>query len=81
MQAQVPDAPVNLANDASITRSTQIGLTWDEGFFNGASVVIDYKILMHDDATATWVTFAESITQTTYTATGLTADQTYLFKV
>jgi len=44
LQAQEPDAPVSLANDATITSSTQIGLTWSAGAFDGASSIIDYRI-------------------------------------
>lgn len=39
-----PDAPLNLANDASTTTSSQIGLTWQEGAENGGSSVIDYSL-------------------------------------
>jgi hypothetical protein len=39
-----PDAPLNLAEDASQRGPTQIGLTWTEGASNGGSSVIDYEI-------------------------------------
>jgi hypothetical protein len=39
-----PDAPLNLANEASATTSSQIGLTWQEGAENGGSDVIDYSL-------------------------------------
>lgn len=39
-----PDVPINLANIPSVTKSQQIGLTWNEGAENGGSSVIDYTI-------------------------------------
>lgn len=40
----VPDAPINLANVEVLTGATQIGMSWDEGFDNGGTSVIDYQI-------------------------------------
>ncbi len=45
-----PDVPINLANVPSVTKSSQIGILWNEGTQNGGSSVIDYTI-----------TFGESI--------------------
>lgn len=45
-----PDVPINLANVPSVTKSSQIGILWNEGTHNGGSSVIDYTI-----------TFGESI--------------------
>jgi len=39
-----PDAPVNLANDPSITSGSQIGLTWAQGLENGGTSVIDFTL-------------------------------------
>ena len=39
-----PDAPINLANDVSVTTETTIGLTWSPGNSNGGTPVVDYKI-------------------------------------
>lgn len=80
LQAQVPDAPVTLANNAAVTASTQVGLTWSAGAFNGGSPIIDYK-LSYDQGTGTWTQFADGITTTSYTVTGLTPDTVYAFKV
>ena len=40
--AKLPDAPLNLANNAVITASGVIGLTWSPGVYDGGSPVIDY---------------------------------------
>lgn len=80
LQAQVPEAPINLANAPSITSSTSIGITWSPGVYDGASPVIDYRISF-DLGTGSWVTFASGVTSRTYTATGLTADTVYKFKI
>jgi len=71
---------VTLANDASITSATQVGLTWSAGTFDGASSIIDYRI-QYDQGTGTWTQLVDGITTTSYTATGLTADTVYAFKV
>jgi len=42
--AYVPDMPVNLANDLSVTSATIIKITWDQGASNGGATVIDYRI-------------------------------------
>jgi hypothetical protein len=40
----VPDAPITLQNDPTITSDTVIGINWTDGASDGDSVVIDYKI-------------------------------------
>jgi len=40
----VPDAPLLVANDPTITSATRIGLTWTAGVSNGGTVVLDYTI-------------------------------------
>jgi len=40
----IPDAPVSLLNDPSVTDATQIKLTWSDGASNGGSVVLDYNV-------------------------------------
>lgn len=40
----VPDAQINLLNDASITDYTKIGITWSAGAFNGGASLIDYTL-------------------------------------
>jgi len=71
---------VTLANDAAVTSATQIGLTWSAAAFDGASSIIDYRI-QYDQGTGTWTQLVDGITTTSYTATGLTADTVYAFKV
>lgn len=75
-----PDAPVNLANNAAVTTSTQIGLTWDEGEANGGAPVTDYRV-SYDQASGLYVTLASGVTVTSYIATGLEAGRNYKFKV
>lgn len=80
LQAQVPDAPISLENIVATTERTQIGINWSPGTFDGASPVIDYTVLF-DQGTGTWIEHNSGITSATYTATGLTADTVYSFKV
>jgi len=40
----VPDAPINLANDPSVTIDTRIKFTWQQGASNGGDTVLDFDI-------------------------------------
>ena len=76
----VPDKPINLRNDATVTSGSSIGLLWDEGAANGGSPVLDYKISFTTGSNA-YVTLDSGIFTTEYTAIDLIAGQTYKFKV
>jgi len=45
----VPDAPVTIANNAALTNSVQIGLTWADGVYNGGVPILDY-LIFYDNA-------------------------------
>jgi hypothetical protein len=82
LAAQIPDNPTALANNAAITDADSIGLTWSAPVFDGGSALIDYTV--EYDAASSGVTFTElasGLTDTSYTATGLTQGLTYQFKV
>lgn len=61
--AQVPDAPINLANVEALTDASQIGLDWDPPVFNGGSALLDYR-LWSDETTNgdTFVVIATGLT-------------------
>lgn len=40
----VPDAPINLANNADVTDGLQIGIKFDAGASDGSTPVLDYKL-------------------------------------
>lgn len=80
MAAQVPDAPINVANLPLVTSSTQIGLAWDAGAYNGGISILDYRIT-YDQGTSTWITLDDTVTLTTFTATSLSANVVYQFKI
>ena len=44
LAAKLPDAPVNLVNLPEVTNAFQVGLSWEEGAYNGGSPVIDYTV-------------------------------------
>jgi hypothetical protein len=50
---QVPDQPVNLADNPAITSSRNISFTWNAGPSDGGEVVIDYAIF-YEQATNVW---------------------------
>jgi len=78
--AKKPTAPLNLANDATITASGIIGLTWSAPSSNGGSAVIDYQISFKT-GTDGFSVLVSGIAATSYTASSLTSGATYTFKV
>lgn len=77
---KVPDAPINLLDDPSVTVSSQIKFSWSEGSGNGGSPVIDYKISFSESG-GVYQTLETGITDTFYIAQSLTAGLVYGFKV
>jgi hypothetical protein len=67
---RAPDAPINFANDASVTAEDQIGLIWSDGTWDGGSPVIDYKISYAAGAGAYTILETGVLTQS-YTAIAL----------
>jgi hypothetical protein len=81
LAAQIPDAPINLANVAEITDSDSIGLTWSAPVFDGGSALIDYRLWFDDATGVTFTELASGLTDTSYTANSLTQGLTYQFFV
>jgi hypothetical protein len=61
----VPEAPINLQNDATATDAFKIRFTWDEGIENGGTPVIDYTV-MFDQSTGDYVLLAEKVVDRYY---------------
>jgi hypothetical protein len=61
----VPDAPINLANDPTITSDTTVKFLWDEGFDDGGSPVIDYAVY-YDMGIDSFVLLDSQVTSTFY---------------
>jgi hypothetical protein len=77
----VPDAPINLLDDAPNTSATQISFTWSDGVSDGGAAEIDYRIYF-DQSTDTWIELDTAIIDRSYTTTvSLTEGHTYSFKV
>ena len=69
-----------MANNATITASGTVGLTWQAPSSNGGSPIIDYKIF-YKTGTGAYSDLASNITATSYTASSLQAGVIYNFKV
>ena len=69
-----------MANNAAVTASGIVGLTWYYPADDGGSPVIDYQISSKIGAGA-YSVIASGITTTSYTASSLTADVIYTFSV
>lgn len=39
---EIPDKPINLADEVSITTAYVIGITWEDGNSYGGTPIIDY---------------------------------------
>lgn len=81
LAAKLPDAPLNLANVPAVTTAYQVGLTWEEGAYNGGSAVIDYTVSFTDVGTDSLAVFSSNVVGTTETVTGLSPGVTYKFAV
>ena len=46
MTQLVPDAPVNLRNNAELTNAFSIALLWDNGVSDGGTAVLDYRVVV-----------------------------------
>lgn len=75
-----PDAPLDVIEVVESRTPTSITIQWTEGFANGGSPVIDYRI-NYDEATAIYVVLAENHLTTTITASSLTSGLNYKFTV
>lgn len=74
-QAQAPfAAPANLV--ATATSTSEINLSWDAGLGQTS-----YEVERQDDGDPGWTSLSRSITGTTYSDTGLTADTQYTYRV
>ena len=77
----MPDAPVSLTNDPTVTTDTQIRFTWSDGASNGGNAVIDYAVY-YDQGSDSFVLLDGAVTDQFYlTTVTLTAGTTYKFKV
>ena len=56
----VPDAPVSLTNDATVTSDTQIRFTWADGSSDGGAPVIDYTVF-YDQGTNNFVALDSNV--------------------
>ncbi len=75
----LPSAPIDFANNAAVTASGIIGLTWTHPDLVGSSPVIDYQI-SYKIATGEY-SLSVTVTETFYSASSLTAGVVYTFKV
>lgn len=61
----IPDAPVSLANDPTVTNNSVIRFTWLDGASDGDSAIIDYKIT-YDLSTGNFVKLIDGVTDKFY---------------
>jgi hypothetical protein len=77
----VPDAPINIFNDPTVTDANRIKFTWTEGPSDGGMPVLDFDVY-YDQGSSSWVLLEEGVVPTEYTTSvALTADLIYAFKL
>ena len=77
----VPNAPINLQNDADTTDAFNIRFTWAEGVENGGTEVLDF-IVYFDQGIDSYIELESGIIDSSYTTSvALTPDVNYSFKV
>jgi hypothetical protein len=69
-----------LANNAAVTDSGIVGISWAAVIYDGGSPVIDYQISYKFSGGA-YVVLATGVTTLQYTASSLTPNTEYTFKV
>jgi hypothetical protein len=77
----VPDAPISLQDNPSVTDDTKIMITWSANPNDGSTPVIDY-LIHFDQGQGNYIELEQNIVATQYTTTiGMTAGTVYSFKV
>jgi hypothetical protein len=79
--ASTPDAPINLANAPAVTTGYQVGLTWQDGAYDGGSPIIDYQVSYMEVTSSVWIIFADVFAINAGIVTGLTPGLSYYFVV
>lgn len=80
--AETPDPPLNVVNIPGITTAYQVGLSWNDGVYDGGSPILDYLISYRlSTDTGDYTIFATDWIPRQGTVTGLTAGLTYTFVV
>jgi hypothetical protein len=79
--ARIPDVPVDLMDEPSVTNAYQIGVSWSEGAYNGGSVVLDYELLYKEETSIDWLVWDATNTARSSIITGLSPSLNYNFKV
>lgn len=78
----VPTAPLNLANDATVTSYSEIGLVWEPCENDGGDLVIDYELYFTTQDSYTFELIQSGLITTTYTTVKpLVTGTTYKFFV
>jgi hypothetical protein len=87
--AEIPDLPTTLDFIPELTTGYTVVLDWTNGFYDGGSPIIDYRISYTIDDTYTgrrlstknYIIYESNITTTKFTVTGLTPGVRYIFVV
>jgi hypothetical protein len=64
-----------------VTLADRIGLTWVAPVFDGGSPVLDYRVWYDNASGGDFIELTTGVTDTSYTATGLTQGSTYKFRI
>ena len=77
----VPDKPESLTEVYSERTASSLGFSWSAAEANGGSPVLDYTNSIAVGEGSPFVDLQAGVVENTYTAVGLTAGETYFFRV
>lgn len=78
----MPEKPITLTRDDTVTNKDVVGFTWSDGLNAGGTPVIDYRVWW-DDSHGNWVVYAINHLPKSFSTTGTTliSGRTYSFYV
>lgn len=77
LAAKEPDAPISLAEISGLSTATQIGFSWQDGAYDGASPILDYSVSFRLSGATAYQVYASGLTSKDNILTGLTVGSTY----
>jgi len=62
----VPDAPVSLSTNTTLTSASQIGIYWSDGSSNGEATVTTYNVYYKKQGSPTWILLSSTVAVKSY---------------
>jgi hypothetical protein len=79
LAAKEPNAPLNLLEIPGLTTAYQIGISWVDGVYDGATSVIDYDVSFKLSTDSAYTIYSSGVLEKTEIITGLQPGSAYDF--